>query len=74
MHYPLTDIQADFGVNRPIRYQVTAKGNYLHRQTDGTTDGWTDRRTDRQIDAAYDNNRYFFFKKEKTTKNCCKKY
>ena len=41
MHYPLTDIQADFEINRPIRYQITAKMNYLHRRTD----------------VAYDNNR-----------------
>ena len=25
MRYPITDIQANFGINRPIRYQVTAK-------------------------------------------------
>ena len=41
MHYPLTDIQADFEINRSIRYQVTAKIHYLHRRTDK----WTDRRT-----------------------------
>ena len=35
MHYPLTDIQADFGINRLFRYQITAKRNYLQRrQTD----------------------------------------
>ena len=41
MHYPLMDIQADFEINRPIRYQITAKRNYLHRRTDDN-----DRRTD----------------------------
>ena len=25
MHYLITDIQANFGINRPIRYQVTTK-------------------------------------------------
>ena len=28
MHHPLTDIQADFEINRPTRYQITAKRNY----------------------------------------------
>ena len=37
MHYPWTDIQADFGINQTIRYQITAKRNYLHRRTDGQT-------------------------------------
>ena len=32
MHYPLTDIQADFEINRLIRYQITAKRNYFHRR------------------------------------------
>ena len=54
MHYPLTDIQADFESNRPVRYQITTKKNYFHRlQTDG------------RRDVAYDNNMYFFRKKEK---------
>ena len=25
MHYSITDIQADFEINRPIRYRITAK-------------------------------------------------
>ena len=39
MHYPLTDIQVDFEINRPVRYRNTAKGNYFHRrgQTSRTT-------------------------------------
>ena len=45
MHCPLTDIQADFEINRPVRYRNTAKKNYFHR-----------RQTDRQTDVAYDNN------------------
>ena len=45
MHYPLTDIQTDFGINGPIRRQITAKRDYLHR------------RTDRRTDVAFDNNR-----------------
>ena len=52
MHYPLTDIQAHFEINRPIRYQIT-------RKEITSTDGRTD--------VAYDN-RYFFFEKRKTTK------
>ena len=28
MHHPLTDIQADFEINRLTRYQITAKRNY----------------------------------------------
>ena len=32
MYYPLTDIQADFEINRSIRYQITAKRNYFHRR------------------------------------------
>ena len=49
MHYPLTDIQANFEINRPIRYQITAKRNYFHRRyPDGRTDGTTNRRCARQ--------------------------
>ena len=35
------DIQTDFEINRPIRYQITAKGSYFwtdERQTNGQTD------------------------------------
>ena len=64
MHYPLTDIQADCVINRPVRYQNTAKRNYIHRlqtdrQTIGRTDGQTSRTTTIDI----------ISKKEKTTKN-----
>ena len=51
MHYPLTDIQADFEINRPVRYRNTAKRNYWQtdRQTarrhDGQTAGQTSRTT-----------------------------
>ena len=38
MYNPLTDIQVDFEINRPIRYQITAKRNYFHRRTDRLTD------------------------------------
>ena len=42
MHYLLTDIQTDFEINRPVRYQITTKRNYLHkRQTDGQTSRMT---------------------------------
>ena len=48
-------IWADFEINLPIRYQITAKRKYFHRRqtdrwTDRQTDRWTDRRTDRQTD------------------------
>ena len=43
MHYPLTDIQADFELNRPL-------GNELPRKEIISTDGRTDRRTDGQTD------------------------
>ena len=34
----LADIQADFEINRPVRYRNTAKISYFHRrQTDGQT-------------------------------------
>ena len=42
MHYPITDIHADFEINRPIRYQITTKRKYFHRQQkDKQTDGQT---------------------------------
>ena len=64
MHYPLTDIQADFEIKWPTRYQITAKRNYLHRrQTDRQTDRSTHRRTRRTTTIGS------FSKKEKTTKN-----
>ena len=48
MHYPLTGIQADFEINRPVRYRNNAKKN-IPQTTDGrTTDGrTTDGRTSR---------------------------
>ena len=49
MHYPITDIQANFEINRLIRYQVTVKKRHWHIRTDG--------RTARHTDVAYDNNR-----------------
>ena len=65
MHYPLTDIQADFEINRPIRYQITAKINSFHRrQTDGQTDRRTDRRHVRQLVV-------FFEKRKKLLKIAC---
>ena len=40
---PLMDIQADFEINRPSRYQITAKRNYFHRrQTARRTNGQTE--------------------------------
>ena len=57
MHHPKTNIQADFDINPPTRYQLTAKRNYSH----GRTDRRTDRRRVRQ-------QRVVFPKKEKTTK------
>ena len=43
MHYPLTDIQANF----EVRYRNTTKINYFHRRQ---TDGRTDRRHDGHAD------------------------
>ena len=56
MHYPIIDIQAEYEINRPIRYQITAKKLFPQ-----TTDGRTD--------VAYDNNIGSFFEKRITTKN-----
>ena len=43
MHYPLTDIQADFEINRPVRYRNTEKKEII-----STDDRRTDRRRVRQ--------------------------
>ena len=64
MHYLLTDIEADFEINRPVRHQITVKRNYFHRRQ---TDNQTDRQTDRLTNVTYENNRYIFEKKN--TKN-----
>ena len=40
MHHPLTDIQADFEINRPVSYLEKK----LFQKTDGQTDGRTDER------------------------------
>ena len=54
MHYHLTDIQADFEMNRPFRYKITAKRNYFHRrQTDGQTDRQTDGTTNSDLLGGY---------------------
>ena len=45
MHYSLTDIQADFEINRLIVYQITAKTKLFTQTTDGRTDGQTSRTT-----------------------------
>ena len=37
MHYLLTDIQADFEINRSVRYRNTAKRNYFHRRQTSRT-------------------------------------
>ena len=34
MHDPIIDIRANFEINRPIRYQITTKINYVHSRTD----------------------------------------
>ena len=70
MHYPLTDIQANCEINRPIRYQITAKRIYLHRLTDGqlTETIQTAQRTEGQTSRT--TTIVFFLKnKGKTTKN-----
>ena len=43
--YIIQDIQADFKINRLIRYVSTAKRNYFHRRQ---TDGERDKRRARQ--------------------------
>ena len=63
MHYILTDIQAVFEINRPVRYLITAKRNYFHRRKDGPTARRTDGRTSRKTTIGS------FFEKEKNTKN-----
>ena len=52
MHYPITDIQAYFKINRPIRYQITQREiiSTDDRLTDKRTDRRTDRRTERQTE------------------------
>ena len=64
MHHLLTDIHAVVEMNRPTRYQIIAKKKLLTQMDRRTT-----RQTDGQTDVAYDNNRYFFSKIEKNTKN-----
>ena len=64
MHYPITDIQANFGINQPIRYQITAKKKIIDtdgrtdgsaaRRTDGRTGGWINGRTDGWMDKRMD--------------------
>ena len=74
MHYPLTDIQADFEINRLVRYRNTAKRNYFHRrQTDRQTEGQTDGRTDGQMSRTTTIGS-FFQKKKKLLKTVVKFY
>ena len=54
MHHPLTDIEVEFEINRPNRYQITAKKII---DTDGQTDRRTDGQTDRQTDGRTDGRR-----------------
>ena len=45
IHYPITKFQAEFEINRPIRYEITTK-KYVHRrQTNRRTDVVTDGQT-----------------------------
>ena len=50
MHNPTTEIQAEFEINRAVRYQtIEKKKNFTDdRRTDGVTDGRTDSRRVRQ--------------------------
>ena len=71
MHYPLTDIHADFGINRPFRRQIAAKKIiYTDEQTDRRTDRQRDRRHHGQADGQTLRTTTIgsFFKKEKNTK------
>ena len=77
MHYPLTDIQADFEINRRVRSRNTAKRNYVHRRqtdrrTDGRNDGLTVDTTDGQTSCTTTIG-IFFEKKKKILKimDCC---
>ena len=63
MHHPLTDIQANFEIDRPVRDQITAK----NLKCPQTTDGQTDRRTNGQTSRT--TTIFSIFEKEKTTKN-----
>ena len=68
MHHRLTDIQADFEINRPTRYQITVKKII---NTDGQTDEQTDKRTNRQTDGQTSRTTTigsFLGKRKKTTK------
>ena len=66
MHHPLTDIQADFEINRPLDIKVPRKKNGTDGQTDRRTDGQTDRRTDGQTSRTTTIGSFF---EKKTTKN-----
>ena len=61
MHYPLTDIQANFEINRSFDNELPRKEiiSTDDRRTDGRTDGQTSRTTTIVV----------FSKKKKTTKN-----
>ena len=50
MHYPLTDIQANFEINRHMRYQITAKKEIISTDDRRTDKQQADRHTDRQTD------------------------
>ena len=63
MHYPLTDMQADFEINRPVRYRKYREWKLFPQTSDGQTEGQTEGHTcadghpDGRTDVAYDNNR-----------------
>ena len=56
MHYQLTDIQADFELNRPLGNELPRKEiiSTDGRTDDGRTDGRHDRRTDGRQDGRTD--------------------
>ena len=75
MHHPLTDIQAEFEINRPLDIKVPRKKllTQMDRQTDRQTDRQIDRQTDGQTGGQTSRtttiDKLFFSKKEKTNNN-----
>ena len=45
MHYPTSNIQTEFEINRLIKNQITATIKYFPHATDGRTDGQTSHTT-----------------------------
>ena len=63
MHYPTTDIQAEFEINRSARYSITAKKEVFQQTPGGQTDSVTDVPTLRMTTIG------IFFEDRKNTKS-----